>query len=49
MQPLVAYRHDDLEALVHLANDVFDGHLDILEGNVCCSTAPDALAVHLPC
>ena len=45
----VAYRHDDLEALVHLANDVFDGDLDVLKCNVCCSTAPNTLAVHLPC
>lgn len=35
-----------LEALVLLANQVLDGDLDILEGHVGGTTAPDTLAVH---
>lgn len=38
--------HDDLEPLVLLANEVFHGHLDVFEGDVGGSAAPDALAVH---
>lgn len=35
-----------LEALILLANQVLDGNLDILEGHVGGTTAPDSLAVH---
>jgi hypothetical protein len=44
---VVEVRHDHLEALVLLANEVFDRDLDIFEGDVCGATAPDTLAVHL--
>ena len=34
------------EALVLLAQQVLDGHLDVLEGDVSCTAGPDTLAVH---
>lgn len=44
---VVEVGHDDLESLVLLANQVLHGHLDVLEGNVGGTTAPDTLAIHL--
>lgn len=40
--------HDDLKALVLLADQVLYGDLDILEGDICGSARPDTLAVHPP-
>ena len=45
---VVEVRHDDLEALVFLAEEVLHGDLDVLEGHVRGPARPDALAVHLP-
>lgn len=44
---VVEVGHDDLEALVLLADQVLDGDLDVLEGNVGGTAAPHTLAVHL--
>ena len=43
---VVEVGHDDLEALVLLANEVFDWHLYVLKGDVGCATGPDTLAIH---
>lgn len=43
---VVEVGHDDLEALVLLADQVLDGHLDVLEGDVGGAAAPHTLAVH---
>ena len=39
--------HQDLETLVFLADQVLYRYLDIFEGDICCATRPDTLAVHL--
>lgn len=43
---MVEVGHDDLEALVLLADQVLNGDLDVLEGDVGSSRGPDTLAVH---
>lgn len=43
---VVEVGHDDLEALVLLADEVLDGDFDVLEGHVGSTGAPDTLAVH---
>ena len=43
---VVEVGHDDPEALVLLADQVLDGHLDVLKGDVGGAGGPDALAVH---
>src|SRR4051812_4446132 len=45
---VVKVGHDDLEALVFLSDQVFNRDFNVLEGDVCGSGGPDALAVHLP-
>ena len=45
---VVEVGHDDLEALVLLAEEVFDGDFDILEGDVGRPAGTDTLAVHPP-
>ena len=45
---VVEVGHDDLEPLVLLAEEVFDGDLDVFEGDVGGSAGTDALAVHPP-
>ena len=36
-----------LESTILLPNEILNGNLDILEGYVCGTTAPDTLAIHL--
>ena len=43
---VVEVGHDDTETLVLLAQQVLDGHLDVLKGDVGGSAGPDTLAVH---
>lgn len=43
---VVEVSHDDLEALVLLANEVLDWDLDVFKGDVGCATGPDTLAIH---
>jgi hypothetical protein len=44
---MVEVCHDDLESLVLFADEVLDGNLDVLEGNIGSTAAPYTLAVHL--
>ena len=41
--------HDDLEALILLADQVLDWHLDVFEGNIRGAAGPHSLAVHPSC
>ena len=43
---VVEVGHDAAEALVFFAEQVGDGHFGVFEGDVRCSRAPHALAVH---
>ena len=44
---MVEVSHDDLEALVLFANEIFHWDFDIFESNVCGAATPYTLAVHL--
>lgn len=43
---MVEVRHQDLESLVLLADEVLDGDFDVFESDVSCAGGPDTLAIH---